>query len=113
MHALQETQRYELTWLLARTQRLLGSILAAQDKNEQADEYFQQALQVSRESGMRLEYARAIQSYGEALLQRGRAEEASSQQGVSCLQEAREKFLACNAVLDLLAVERMLSAQDV
>jgi serine/threonine protein kinase/tetratricopeptide (TPR) repeat protein len=113
MHALQETQRYELTWLLAGIQRLLGRILAAQDKYEQADEYFQQALQFFRESDMRLEYARALQSYGGALMRRGRAEETSSQQGMSFLQEAREMFLACNAVLDLQVVERMLSAQDV
>ena len=70
MHALQEAPRHELTWLLTRSQRLLGSILAAQDKYEQADAYFQQALQVSRESGMRLEYAHALQSYGGALLRR-------------------------------------------
>ena len=111
IHTLQEAHRYELTWLLARTQRLLGSILMAQDNYEQADAYFQQALQVSRERGMRLEYARSLQSCGGALLRRGRTEETSSQQGVSYLQEARETFLACNAVIDLQVVERMLSAQ--
>ena len=111
IYALQEARRYELTWLLAHTQQLLGSILEAQDNYEQADAYFQKALQFSRESGMRLEYARALQSCGGLLLRRGRAEETNSQLGVCYLQEARETFLACNAVIDLLVVEHMLSAQ--
>jgi hypothetical protein len=106
MHALQEAHRYELTWLLARSQRLLGSILAAQDNDEQADEYFQLALQFFRESGMRLEYARTSQSYGGALLRRKN----SDQQGLLSLHEARQVFRECRATLDLQAVERLLSA---
>ena len=106
IHALQEAHRYELMWLLAGTQRLLGSILAAQDKYEQADEYFQQALQVSHENGMRLEYARALQSYGGVLLRR----ENIDQQGLLSLQEAHQVFRECHATLDLQAVERLLSA---
>jgi tetratricopeptide (TPR) repeat protein len=105
MHVLQESQRYKLTWLLAGTQRILGSILAAQDNYEQADEYFQQALQFFHESGMRLEYARALQSYGGALLRR----EHIAQQGLLSLQEAHHIFRECHATLDLQAIERLLS----
>lgn len=106
MYALQQAQRYELTWLLACTQRLLGSVLAAQSIYEQADEYFQQALQLSRESGMRLEYARTLQSYGGALLRRKH----NDQQGLLSLQEAHQVFRECHAILDVQAVERHLSA---
>ncbi len=105
IHALQEAQRYELMWLLAHTQGLLGSILAAQGNYEQADGYFQQALQISRESGMRLEYARALQNYGGALLRRKHID----QQGLLSLQEARQVFVECHATFDLQAVERLLS----
>jgi hypothetical protein len=95
-----------LTWLLAGTQRLLGTILAAQDNDEQADRYFRQALQFSRERGMRVEYARALQSYGEALLRRKHIDP----QGLLLLQEARQVFHECHAILDMQAVERHLSA---
>jgi tetratricopeptide (TPR) repeat protein len=105
LHALQEAQGSELTWLLARTRRLLGAILAMRDNDEQADAYFQQALQVFRESSMRLEYARALRSYGGALLRR----EHTAQQGLLFLQEARQVFSECHAILDMQAVERLLS----
>ncbi len=61
---------------------------------------------------MRLEWARALQSYGVALLQRDGAGVASYQQGFSYLQEACQAFHQCNAVLDLQAVERVLDAQN-
>ena len=110
--AMNEARRSEQTSLIARSQRLLGSILAAQGQRDQADIYFEQAIQVFHDSGMRLEWARALQSYGVALLQRDGAGVASYQQGLSYLQEARQAFHQCNAVLDLQAVERVLDAQN-
>jgi tetratricopeptide (TPR) repeat protein len=112
LQTLEEAHRYELTWLIARAQRILGSIQAAQGQRDQADIYFEQAIQVFHDSGMRLEWARALQRYGLVLLQRDGAGVASYQQGLSYLQEARQAFHQCNAVLDLQAVERVLNSQN-
>src|SRR5205823_7158126 len=99
-------------WLVARAQRILGSIFVVQGQREQADIYFEQAVQVFHDSGMRLEWARALQGYGVALLQRDGIGVASYQQGISYLQEARQAFHQCNALLDLQAVERVLDPQN-
>ncbi|GAC1350267.1 MAG: hypothetical protein NVSMB27_31150 [Ktedonobacteraceae bacterium] len=63
IHALKKARQHELTWLVARAQHLLGTIFAAQGKQEQASEYFEQALHAFRKYGMRLELARTLKSY--------------------------------------------------
>ncbi len=63
LHALKKARQHELTWLVARAQHLLGTILAAQGQQKQASEYFEQAIQAFRKYGMRLELARTLQSY--------------------------------------------------
>src|SRR5205085_6966582 len=66
---LEEAHRYELTWLGARAQRILGSIFAVQGQRKQAELHFEQALHTFHKSGMRLEYARTLHFYGLMLLQ--------------------------------------------
>ena len=109
MQAMEESRRLEQTWLLACAQRLVGEILSVRGKQEQANEYFEQALETFHKCGMRLEWARTLQSHGVALLERHSKDGVSFQQGVKYLQEARKAFGECNAVLDLQRVERMLS----
>ena len=46
----------------------MGSILAALGQHEQADTYFEQALETLDQSGMRLEWARTLQSYGVSIV---------------------------------------------
>jgi DNA-binding SARP family transcriptional activator/Tfp pilus assembly protein PilF len=113
IQAMQEARRYELTWLLARSQHILGSILAAQGQQEQADGYFEQALQTFRDSGMRLEWARALQSYGVSLLEQHTKGDARYDQGLKYLQDARLAFQECNAALDLQMVERILASYSI
>jgi tetratricopeptide (TPR) repeat protein len=108
---LEEASRYELIWLVARAQRLLGTILAARGQPEEASSYFEQALQFFRDSGMRLECARALQSYGASLMPHGVLKEDAYQRGLSYLREARQTFQDCHAVLDLKVVERTLTEQ--
>jgi len=109
IQAIEEAQRYELIWLLARSQRLLGDILVALGQQEQAVEYFEQAIETFHKCGMRLEWARALQSYGVSLLEQHSTGDASYEQGLKYLQDARQAFHDCNAALDLKMVERILS----
>ncbi len=106
---LDEARRYELLWLVARSHRLLGDILAARGQQEQAIAYFTKAIQVSHDSGMRLERARALQSYGLTLIRSHRVGEATYRQGLSSLQEAQLIFEECNAIIDLKGVKLLLS----
>jgi DNA-binding SARP family transcriptional activator/Tfp pilus assembly protein PilF len=109
--ALEEARQHELTWLVARCQRLLGEVLSVQGQHTQADEYFQQAMQIFRKCGMRLEYARTLHSYGAALLRQGPPGEASYLQGLGYVQEARQVFSECGAAVDLKAAGRLLATQ--
>jgi tetratricopeptide (TPR) repeat protein len=104
---LEEAGRYELSWLLAGAQRLLGAILAARGQPEEASTYFEQALQFFRSRGMRLEWARTLQSYAASLLQQGALKEQADQRGLSYLREAQQMFQDCHAALDLEGIERM------
>jgi tetratricopeptide (TPR) repeat protein len=104
--ALVEAQQFELTWLLARTQRLLGSIHAAQKQAAKAAAYFEQALAIFRSTGMLLECARTLQQYGELLVQCKDGNEKAIQHGHAYLREARELFELCGAGLDLQIIKR-------
>ncbi len=109
LQVMEEARRYEQAWLLACTQRLMGSILSAQGLYEEADIHFAQALETLQKCGMRLEWARTLRSYGEALLQHAHAGENGYTEGLRYLQDARQAFQECNAVLDLQLVEGILS----
>jgi DNA-binding SARP family transcriptional activator/predicted negative regulator of RcsB-dependent stress response len=110
LQVMREAQRYEQTWLLACAQRLMGTILAALSQQDQASKYFEQALETFDQSGMRLEWARSLQSYGTALLAQRSTGESGYTQGLKYLQEASQVFRECNANLDLQVVERLLSS---
>jgi tetratricopeptide (TPR) repeat protein len=105
LQSLEESRRFELSWLVARAQYVLGSILAAKKQIEEAERYFEQALRMFRKAGMRLEYARTLLSYGEFLLQN----EDEKQRGSSYVQEARKIFSECKAALDLRMAEQALA----
>jgi DNA-binding SARP family transcriptional activator len=111
MQNLREAEQYELPRVVARTQRLLGRILAAQDRSDAADGYFEQALEMFARHEMRLDYARALHGYGVTLLQRGTQEEGKHAylRGLRCLREARDIFVECHAPIDVEWVEGILS----
>lgn len=109
MHTLQEAQRFELAALAARAQRLLGIIYAVHGNQEEAKQQFEQALQMFRKSGMRLDHARTLQQYGMFLIRQDGVQGKEYQRGLGYLQEARQMFKECNASLDLQLVERELS----
>ncbi|MFL5703431.1 MAG: tetratricopeptide repeat protein, partial [Ktedonobacteraceae bacterium] len=115
LQTLEEAKRYELTWLIARAQRILGSIFALQGQREQAELHFEQALHTFRKSGMRLEYARTLHYYGLMLLhQDGVDEEAcrERERGLHSLREARQVFTDCKAALDVQVVEGILARHE-
>ncbi len=109
---LEEAGRFELVWLIARAQRILGGILAMQgqqDEQEQAQRHFEQALQTFHKSGMRLEYARTLHEYGIALLREPENRAcAQREQGLASLREAHRVMIECTAFLDAQLVERTL-----
>jgi len=106
LEALEEAHRYELLWLAARAQQLLGSICTLFGETEQAKQYFETALAAFHESGMRLEWAHTLQSYGETLLESSGSVE--RKQGMRYLQQAQHIYDACAAVTDLQRVEGTL-----
>lgn len=104
LHALKKARQYELTWLVARSYSLLGTILSSQGQPEEAYKYFEQALQIFRPCGMRLETARTLHNFALALLQHKDSTEASHQQALDYLQEALQLSRACHAPLDERAI---------
>jgi tetratricopeptide (TPR) repeat protein len=109
VQVMTEAQRYEQTWLLACAQRLMGSILSAVGQREQANEYFEQAIETFHHSGMRLEWARTLQNYGLSLLEEYRKGDTGYEQGLKNLQDARQSLRECHATFDLQGVERILT----
>jgi predicted ATPase/DNA-binding SARP family transcriptional activator len=112
IQAQEEALTSELTWLVGRAQRLLGSILTAQNHYEQAEHFFDQAIRTFRRCGMRLEYARAIYHYGLMLLKWDKAKGKKHEQGIAYLKEAGQTFTDCKAELDLKQVERALAEHE-
>jgi DNA-binding SARP family transcriptional activator len=107
LQVMNEAHRYEQTWLLACAQRLMGSILSVVGQQEQASAYFEQAIETFDRSGMRLEWARTLQSYGTALLEQHSTGENGYTQGLKYLQDASQAFRECNANLDLQVIEHI------
>ncbi len=112
LQSMKDAQELELTRVLARSQRLLGRILAVQGKSDEADEYFETAITVFSRHDMRLDYARSLHGYGVTLLQRSAAGEPTFQRGLAYLQEARTIFAQCKAAIDVEWVERILTHYD-
>ena len=84
-------------------------------QQEQAEQYFEQALQTFRKSGMRLEYARTLHEYGTALLRQGdqeNQERRRSEEALAYLREASQVFTSCKASLDAQVVERLLASYE-
>jgi len=106
---LEEANARELTRVGARSQRLLGRILAALDQHDQADNYFEQALEVFNRYEMRLDYACAQHGFGVTLLRRSQPGEETYRRGLAYLHQARDFFRECGAAIDLDWVERILA----
>ncbi|HKF37636.1 MAG TPA: hypothetical protein VKB35_12130, partial [Ktedonobacteraceae bacterium] len=84
-----------------------------QGQREEAETYFGQALETLQKCGMRLEWARTLQSYGVALLAERSKDDGSYRQGLKYLEKAREVFGECSAALDLQVVERVIDGYRV
>jgi tetratricopeptide (TPR) repeat protein len=96
-HALQDALAHETRQIIGRVYLLLGRIQAARGVQQDAEEYFQQAITICQQHGLRLDYARTLHHYGCYLLQR-----TLTQEGISKLQEAQCIFEQSHAELDLL-----------
>jgi tetratricopeptide (TPR) repeat protein len=115
LQTLEEAKRYELTWLIARAQRILGRIFAVRGQREQAELHFEQALHTFRKSGMRLEYGRTLHYYSLMLLQQDGVDEEvcrERERGLNSLREAQQVFMDCKAALDVQVVEDILARHE-
>ena len=109
IQTLEEAHEHEMARVQARSQQLLGRILAAQEQHKQADDYFEQAIELFSRNEMRLDYARTLYGYGVTLLQRSTPVEETYQRGLYYLQQARDLFRECGAAVDLQWAERILA----
>lgn len=113
MQSLEEARQHELLRVIARSQRLLGRILATQGNHQEAESYFEQAIETFAHHEMRLDYARTLHGYGITLLQRDEPGSDAYQRGLRYLHEARDIFAMCGASIDAAWVERVLSDQTI
>ncbi|MFL5628843.1 MAG: ATP-binding protein, partial [Ktedonobacteraceae bacterium] len=95
---------------VVQAQRLLGITLRAAGRYQEAEEYFQQALQTSLAYDMQLEHARTLYDLGTLLVQQHAPGEILFQQGLNYLYNAHKMFSACQALVDLARVERVLAS---
>ena len=105
---LQEAKQYELTWLVARTQRLLGSIAAARHEDESARQYFEAALRTFQKRGMYLEEARTLRERGAALLAHVGLSPDARQKAMQDLDAALHMFSERGAELDRQITEGVM-----
>lgn len=109
---LEEARQFELTWLVAKAQSILGSILSAKQEYEEADVQFELAMRTFQKSEMRLEYAITLMQYGEALLQREDNRGREERRAVGYLREAEMLFGECGAGLYLQMVRQVLGRYE-
>ncbi len=103
-----KSEQCGLTRLLPRIERLLGTIQAANNSQEQAVLHFEQSLQYARRYNLRCEYGRTLHSYGGGLLRQ--PTDTSYARGIKYLQEAHQVFASCQAIRDLHKVEKLLES---
>jgi DNA-binding SARP family transcriptional activator/Tfp pilus assembly protein PilF len=115
---LKESYENETLRTIGRAYRLLGRIMTTRGDYNQADYYFEQAMQIFQERGFRLEYARALHGYGISLAQRhtiptplkGRkTSDQDYRRGVDYLYEARHIFSSCHADLESTLIDHILT----
>ncbi|GCE16555.1 DUF6788 family protein [Dictyobacter kobayashii] len=118
---LKDARDYETTRIIERAYRLLGRILHAQGQTDQAMVYFEQALQICQEHGLRLDYARTLACYGALLLDldpptimdsdlhEGASTTPLQQRGLKYMQESYQIFHECDAAIDLAMTAQLFS----
>lgn len=104
---LKEALRYETPRIIGRAYRLLGRILGAQKQPPQASYYFQQAIHICQEHGLRLDHGRSLYNYGLLLLNQSEQTRLTSP-GLDYLKDASHLFRECHAALDLAATEQYI-----
>ncbi|GAC1423039.1 MAG: AAA family ATPase [Ktedonobacteraceae bacterium] len=111
LQTLKEAKQYELTWLVARTQRVLGSIMTALQEDEQAKQYFEQALRTFQKRGMVIEEARTIREQSAALLSYVDLSVEERDKARQDLYAVNETFATRQAVLDVQITQCILATR--
>ncbi|MBO0790397.1 MAG: tetratricopeptide repeat protein [Ktedonobacteraceae bacterium] len=124
LQTLQEAISQRAVRTCGRIHRLLGYIEATRGNHTKAFVHYEQALQIFRERGLRIDYARTLHSYGAGIQQQhvaathgpnvlsAEASQASDrfyQQGLTYLREAHAIFADCHATLDRARIEQAIA----
>lgn len=104
---LEEAQRRAAIYVCVRAGCLLAEIQEARGLRREADSTFTDAIQASKQYGLRLDLARALYRY--SICQLRRRSPAAVEQGFASLNEARTILQTCQAALDLQWVEHLLA----
>ncbi len=112
LQTLQEAKQYELIWLVARTHRLLGNIMAASHENEQSRQYFEQALRTFQKRGMAIEEARTVREQSVALLSHKDLNTGERDKAIQNLHAVNKTFTSRQAVLDAQITQHILQAYE-
>lgn len=102
--ALEEAKKYDLEWLIARANHVLGVIAFANSLYDQAIDYYEKAENITLAKGMKLEYARIIYNHGLALLKTNDTIEGRNK-GRNYIKDAQKIFEDCKAAMDLREIE--------
>jgi hypothetical protein len=115
---LAEARQYELTWLVARSNRIVAVLLDQRGLQDEALRHYGDARRSFSKTGMRLELARTLREYGAALL-RWYADDLTSsgeearRRGLDYLREAVRISTDCGAELDRKLTEQTLAKYTV
>ncbi|GCE09042.1 DUF6788 family protein [Dictyobacter aurantiacus] len=99
--ALNDAQKLKLNWLVARAHHMIGRILIEQHDFDEGVIYYEKALNVFQKCDMRLEYARILLHYGNALLNKEAPSVEEITRGNMYIQESYQIFKRCNAWVNL------------
>lgn len=118
LQTLKDLEEYQAIRTIGRTYRLLGRILSAQKRYDEAIAYYKKALQIFFERGLRLDYARTLHGHGVTIILQSQSQSATGkeqplpneqyQAGLDSLHEAHAIFVACHATIDTVWVEHVL-----
>jgi tetratricopeptide (TPR) repeat protein len=102
--ALEESNRFELIWLAARSHHVLGNICSMKGNYIEAVQHYEQAMHIARKSEMRLELAKILLQFGHLLTNSTELRAESKATGEKYIDEAYHIFEECGVEVDLQAI---------
>uniref|UniRef100_UPI002ACC30D6 hypothetical protein n=1 Tax=Thermogemmatispora sp. TaxID=1968838 RepID=UPI002ACC30D6 len=105
---LKETSEEESAWEFAKAHFIMGYICLNNESKDDSKHYIQRSLDIFLRRDMILEYASSLYTLGTILLRSYQNHSEERQRGLNYLNNARDIFEKCHALLDQQAAERIL-----